>query len=152
MTPAEYIAYLRGLAAERRKKGFSGDAYEWRASQLERKEQDRIAAVHADEAARAAWRREHPDEVWQQPAEEPSIGRPRHSGGYWAQDKPLVTEMRKLYSKKVVTSIAAAARKVVHKAAGDGDEVSKIKRLVKRYAERFGRIKKQKSRSRKSGK
>jgi hypothetical protein len=68
MTPAEYIAYLRGLAAERREKGLSGDAYEWRASQLERKEQDRIAAAHADEAARAAWRREHPDDEVMPPA------------------------------------------------------------------------------------
>jgi hypothetical protein len=67
MTPAEHIAYLRGLAAEQRKKGHSGDTYEWRASQLERKERDRIAAAHADEAARAAWRREHPDNEVAQP-------------------------------------------------------------------------------------
>ena len=66
-----------------------------------------------------------------------SAGRPPGSGSYQAGDLELVEEMRADILAGKHTSIAAAARARVSRAAGFGSEASKEKRLTTRYSERY---------------
>jgi hypothetical protein len=64
-------------------------------------------------------------------------GRPPGSGSYEAGDLELVEEMRVDILAGKHTSIAAAARARLSRAAGYGSEASKEKRLTTRYSERY---------------
>ncbi|MCA1542432.1 hypothetical protein I6F18_20955 [Bradyrhizobium sp. NBAIM32] len=66
-----------------------------------------------------------------------SAGRPPGSGSYQAGDLELVEEMRADILAGKHTSIAAAARARVSRAAGFGSYASKEKRLTTRYSERY---------------
>lgn len=71
------------------------------------------------------------------PQSKRSAGRPPGSGSYQAGDLELVEEMRADILAGKHTSIAAAARARVSRAAGFGSEASKEKRLTTRYSERY---------------
>lgn len=60
-------------------------------------------------------------------------GRTKGSGSMASVDAPLLDEMRRLIVAGEALSPNDAARLVAHKAAGNGDESSKITRLAKRY-------------------
>ena len=66
-----------------------------------------------------------------------NVGRPPGSGSYVLEDLKLVDEMRADLFSGAYTSLAAAARARVSRAAGGGTEASKIRRLITRYDERY---------------
>ena len=58
--------------------------------------------------------------------------------GYKKTDMPLVHEMRALILDEPGLTPMAAARRLVHRAAGGGDSEIKARRLRKLYGEEFG--------------
>ena len=64
-------------------------------------------------------------------------GRRKGAGSLETMDEPLLQKMRPLIQSHAVASISQAAAKVVNRAAGAGTVESKIKRLARRYNERF---------------
>lgn len=66
-----------------------------------------------------------------------SVGRPPGSGSYELEDLKLVEEMRADLLSGAYTSLTAAARARVSRAAGGGTEASKIRRLITRFDERY---------------
>ena len=65
-------------------------------------------------------------------------GRPRGSGSFAKDDEPLIDEMRQLLDEENANSLTNAAQFVVSKAKGGGEEESKIRRLVRRYKNKYG--------------
>lgn len=64
-------------------------------------------------------------------------GRPKGAGSFAEDDDVLMSKMHRLVTDGGALSASEAAKEVVSKAAGAGTPESKIKRLTKRYYQRF---------------
>lgn len=65
-------------------------------------------------------------------------GRKRGSSPFEKKDALLIDEMEKLCGSGTVTSVLAAAKRVVKDAPGGGTPESRMKRLCRRHKERYG--------------
>jgi hypothetical protein len=64
-------------------------------------------------------------------------GRRKGAGSFAGMDEHILAQMRELLIAKAVASASEAASRFVESAAGGGTRESKIKRLAKRYWERY---------------
>jgi hypothetical protein len=67
----------------------------------------------------------------------PRKGRPKGSGAYSKQDKPLIAEMASLIKTGTATSIHNAAQRVAERAVGGGTFDSRVRRLERGFKKEF---------------
>ena len=65
-------------------------------------------------------------------------GRPPGSGSYAVQDEPIIKKMKVLIASGTVSSPYAAVMSMIKEVPGRGTDLSKAKRLIKKYKELYG--------------
>ena len=83
----------------------------------------------------------HPDSFVSKKSRKRAPGRPVGSGSFEATDEPLLEEMRAAILERTAHSPSAAAYQVAERADGAGTLESKVKRLARRYSEKFSETK-----------
>ncbi|MFT8948069.1 MAG: hypothetical protein ABF876_16320 [Acetobacter aceti] len=76
-------------------------------------------------------------ETSEAPSQKPKKQSRFKGGGYSRKDAPLIQEMKSLLEQGKASSVWDAAQQVADRAAGGGEDISKVKRLTGRFNETF---------------